>query len=203
MPAPPPPDGAGIGGGGGASPPGGGGGGGGPLGAPVKGIGGGGGGADGAPESAPGMGGAGGASKDPGIGGGGGASCGTGVEGFESVLSMAESGRGGAMVPKRIEASCLALPAPVGALDSESDSSSLSEPAADHSSSSGRRRDCGPVKEGESGLAASCWAILWKGLVEGRALEGVSAGGEKGCVWGIGGGEKAGAADASEERFLK
>lgn len=108
------------------------------------------------------------------------------------------------MVPKRMEASCLALPAPVGALDSESDSSSLSEPAADHSSSSGLRRDCGPVKEGMSGLATSCCAMRWKGLVDGKLSEGVAADGEKGCVWGIGGGEKAGvAAEASDDRFLK
>jgi hypothetical protein len=139
-PTPPPPAGragAGIGGGGGTSPGaalfGNGGGGG----ADEPGIGGGGGGAAGAPEL--GNGGAGGApdgpeSKAPGIAGA--ASC-TGVAG---LLSMADNGLGGAMVPKRIDARCFADP-PVGASSPSSLESSLSDSALDQSSSSGRRRD--------------------------------------------------------------
>jgi hypothetical protein len=180
LPAPAPAPGGGGGGATGA-PPGGGGGGGGPLGAP-----------------SPGIGGAGGA------GGGGGLAVsnppvpegvsGTGVAGLlpVSARSIALNGRGGAIVPNRIEASCFADPAPAGAGPSSSESS-CSEPAADHSSSSssGRRR--------EVGFTASWAAMRWKGLVEGRS----AGGGENGWVWGMGGGEKAGAAEASEERFLK
>lgn len=88
------------------------------------------------------------------------------------------------MVPNRIDAKCLADPL-AGGSSSLSLSSSLSDPAADQSSSSGRRRDCAPVKVGVRGLAASCWAILWKGLVEWRSAGGgggggAAAGGEKG-----------------------
>jgi hypothetical protein len=72
----------------------------------------------------------------------------TGVAGLLSI------GLGGAIVPKRIDASCFAEP-PVG-WASSSDESSFSESAADHSSSSGRRRDCGPVKVDMVGCDASC-----------------------------------------------
>jgi len=54
--------------------------------------------------------------------------------------SIADSGLGGAMVPKRIEASCLALP-PAGRSSSLSEESSSVESTTDHSSSSGRTRD--------------------------------------------------------------
>lgn len=151
MPAPPPLAGAGIGGAGGAPELGKGGGGGGADGAPEGGGGGGGGGAAGAPLDGAGGGGA---------GGGGTAdsnalalscdSC-TGVAG---LLSMADIGRGGAIVPNKIEANCLADP-PAGGSSSSSLEASFSEPAADHESSSGRRRDCGPVKLADRGLAAS------------------------------------------------
>ena len=127
----------GIGGGGGAEDPGIGGGGGGAAGAPDSGIGGGGGGGPSELDS-----------KAPAING---LSC-TGVEG---LLSIADNGRGGAIVPNRIDAKCLAEP-PVGAFPSSSLDSSLSDSATDHSSSSGRRRDCGPVYVGVSGFAASC-----------------------------------------------
>src|SRR5205823_5644917 len=135
----------GIGGGGGAEDPGiGGGGGGGAAGAPDSGIGGGGGG------GAPGL--------DAKAAGTDGKSC-TGVGG---LLSIADNGRGGAMVPNRIDARCLAEP-PFGASPSSS-LESFSDSATDHSSSSGRRRDCGPLYVGVSGFAASCCAIRWKGL---------------------------------------
>lgn len=81
----------GIGGGGGAPPAGIGGGGG----APPDGIGGGGG------------------APDAGIGGGGGGEPGAGELDFDG-FSMADIGRGGAMVPKRMEARCFALPPPGG-----------------------------------------------------------------------------------------
>jgi hypothetical protein len=125
----------GIGGGGGPAPGGGGGGGGG---APIDGIGGGGGG------------------PTPGMAGGGGGGAGGGVAADENVslgvepreglvglkaslLSAAERGLGGAIVPNNMEASCRALPAP--GPSSSSEESSLSEPTTDHSSSSGRTRD--------------------------------------------------------------
>jgi hypothetical protein len=106
----------------------GGGGGGGAPGAPPVGIGGGGGGAGGAVAL--------------GSRGAGGAAVGpvpiAGLDGAE-FPPAAERGRGGAMVPKRIEAKCLAPPA-IGPSSSE-DSSSLSEPTTDQSSSSGRTRE--------------------------------------------------------------
>lgn len=137
----------GKGGGGGAPIPGIGGGGGAPMlgiggggGAPALGMGGGGGGAlgDAPPKAEP-----------EGIGGGGGVpvlSIGgaDGVEGLStgvlgiSFSSIAERGRGGAMVPNRMEARCLALP-PVGWSISSSESSV--ESTTDHSSSSGRTRE--------------------------------------------------------------
>ena len=168
----------GIGGGGGAPESGNGGGGGGADGAPEGGGGGGGGGAVGAPLDGTGGGGA---------GGGGAAdsnalalfceSC-TGVAG---LLSMADIGRGGAIVPNKIEANCFADPPAGGSSSSSLEASSFSEPAADHESSSGRRRDCVPVKLAVRGLAASCCAILWNGLVECKSAAG-GAGGENGCA---------------------
>jgi hypothetical protein len=157
---------AGIGGGGG------GGGGGGALGTPESGIGGGGGGALGAPES--------------GIGGGGGGARELGSKvvgadrlsstGVDGLLSIADNGRGGAMVPKRMDARCLADP-PVGPSSPSSLESSLSDSAADHSSSSGRLRDWGPVLVCVSGFAASCCAMRWNGLVDDSSF-GADGGGE-------------------------
>lgn len=106
----------GIGGAGGAPPAGMGGGGG----APPEGIGGGG----GAPVE--------------GIGGGGGGEPGAGEFGFE-VFSIADIGRGGAIVPKRIEARCFALPPPGGW--SSSSSSSLDSTTDQSSSSVGFARE--------------------------------------------------------------
>ena len=78
-------------------------------------------------------------------------------------------------MPNRRDASCLAEP-PVGA--SSLSLSSLSDPASDQSSdSSCRRLEIPPVVVGVSGLAASCWASLAKGLVECSSF---CAGGEKG-----------------------
>jgi hypothetical protein len=66
-----------------------------------------------------------------------------GLVGIDPVpVPAAESGRGGPIVPKRIEARWRALPAP-GPSSSE-ESSSLSEPTTDHSSSSGRARETLP-----------------------------------------------------------
>ena len=95
------------------------------------------------------------------VGGGGGAEPeATGVDGLPTagdlgLSSMADRGRGGAIVPKRIEASCFALP-PVG-LSSPSPSEELSsvESMTDHSSSSGRCREGrGPVWSADSGGSA-------------------------------------------------
>lgn len=149
----------GIGGGGGALVPGIGGGGGG--GAPVKGIGGGGGGAVvGGPSSLP--------SKLPGIGGAAAEEAGACVEVVGLVgesaapfSSIAESGRGGAMLPKSIDASCFALP-PVTFSGPSSSSDEEVESTTDHSSSSCLRRDIGPpvgvdVRGGKGcDLATSC-----------------------------------------------
>lgn len=117
----------GIGGGGGGPPLGNGGGGGAELlgiggggGAPPVGIGGGGGGAGGL--------------KAP--------SLGAGLLGFDATPA-ADNGRGGPIVPKRMEARWRALPAP--GPSSSDESSSLSEPTTDQSSSSGRTRDVRPV----------------------------------------------------------
>ena len=174
-PLPPPPVGAAGGVGGGGTP-------GGGTGGAIEGAGGGGGGAS-ASALKPGATGAGGG------GGGGGMVVGTesasaasaagagitglswtGVDDFDGVLSsMALKGRGGAMVPNKMLASCFALPPP-GRSSSSSSDESKSDPAADQSSSaSGRTRDLrsngpGTVK---AGLALSCCcASRWKGLVD-------------------------------------
>lgn len=157
----------GMGGGGGAADPGIGGGGGGALGTLESGMGGGGGGADELGSKAPGI---------------DGPSC-TGVDG---LLSIADNGRGGAMVPKRMDARCLADP-PVGASSPSSLESSLSDSATDHSSSSGRLRDWGPVYVCVSGCAASCCAMRWNGLVDESSF-GAAGGGESGCVGATGAG---------------
>lgn len=129
----------GIGGGGGASEPGIGGGGG----AVVEGIGGAGGGTatgrlSDSSSNAPGMGGA--TEGDDGFCVGIVALVGLSTD---LISSIAESGRGGAMVPNSIEASCLALP-PVTWSGPSSSSEEDVESTTDHSSSSCRRRDIGP-----------------------------------------------------------
>ena len=157
----PPPGGAGGGAGGAPGIPGGGGGGG-AGGAPKPGIGGGGGalelgigGGGEALELGIGGGGGGAAAGDPslsklpgieGSGGGGDKAApvlgvgGAGLVGVSGFLSsIADRGLGGAIVPNKIDASCLALP-PVG-LSVSSSSSDEVESTTDHSSSSGRTRD--------------------------------------------------------------
>lgn len=168
-----PPPAPGISGGGGAAPVGGiGGGGGGLEGAAESGIGGGGGGGGGGEEGDVGPllsgmgGGGGGAAGAPelGTGGGGGGGdaigasfAGAGLADVE-FLPAADSGRGGAIVPNKMEANWAAFPPP-GRSSSESSSSSLSEP---QSSESARFLETGPVGAGVA------WAIiLWKGLVDG------------------------------------
>lgn len=139
-------------------PGGGGGGAGGALGIPAGGGGGGGGagGAAGAPDVGIGGGGGGGAvgisssSKVPGMEGGGGGDMAVAVLGVRDaglvglsvdfLSSIADRGRGGAIVPKSMEASCFALP-PVGLFVSPSSSEDEVESTTDHSSSSGRTRD--------------------------------------------------------------
>lgn len=130
--------GGGGGGAGGAPAIPGGGGGGGAGGAPDGGIGGGGGAASGGPPS----------SKLPGIGGAGGgekAVSATGAAGLlglsiDFLSSIADRGLGGAIVPNRMDASCLALP-PVGLSVSSSSSEDEVESTTDQSSSSGRARE--------------------------------------------------------------
>lgn len=133
----------------------------------------------------------------PGKGGGGGGAgggcvpvpngmCGAdGVDGLPKPLpvvvgdlavSMALRGRGGAMVPKRMEASCLALP-PTGRSSSSEEEGSSLESTTDHSSSSGRTREgrepVGVEEKGGRDLAFSCWVRRWKGLVETSVAEDV------------------------------
>lgn len=101
---------------------------------------------------------------------------------------MALRGRGGAMVPKRMEASCLALP-PVGRASSSEESGESLESTTDHSSSSGRTREgrepVGVEEKGGGGalVVVSCWVRRWKGLVEISVVEVVVEG-----VWDGGGG---------------
>ena len=108
------------------------------------------------------------------------------------LSSIADNGLGGAMVPKRMDARCLALPRSGRSGSSSSEEESSLEFTTDHSSSSCRTRLRFPVGVEVNGggnawdlgaeLAAafSCWASLWNGLVD------VSGGGEvmvEGC-WG-------------------
>ena len=90
--------------------------------------------------------------------------------------SDALRGLGGAMVPKRMEARCLAL-VPVGrSSSSEEEEGSSVESRTDHSSSSGRTRegrDEGGEEEVEGG---SWWVRRWKGLVECSVVEDVVVG---------------------------
>ena len=156
-------------GGGGGAPPGGMGGGGGGGAVPV-GKGGGG----GTPALLSGNGGAGGGgAEELGKGGAGGGELGlailAGLPGTEEepLLSSDERGRGGPMVPKRREASCLAPP-PVRWSSSSSDSSA-EDSTTDQSSSSGRAR----VRGGVGALATLSWVRRWKGFVETGSVGGV------------------------------
>lgn len=187
--------GGGGGGRGGAIPGIGGGGGGGAAGAAIEGIGGGGGGAAGAELGpAPGIGGGGGGEGGAAAGAGADASGGGGAgatgeltAGGEAVVgllsSIAESGRGGPIVPKRIEANWAALVPPGLSSSESSSSSSLSEPQP---SSSGRFRDMGPVGA-DTAVALASWVMRWKGLVETSGWTGGAGGagaaGAAGVLW--------------------
>ena len=111
-----------------------GGGGGGALGAPVGGMGGGGGGADGAPEP---MGGE--ATGEETVG-----ELTGGVEVEADLLSAADRGRGGAMVPKRMEASWAALLPPPRPSSESSSLESLSWSVPQSSSCSWGFLEIGP-----------------------------------------------------------
>ena len=95
------------------------------------------------------------------------------------------------MVPKRMEASCFALP-PVGpASSSEEEEGSSFESTTDHSSSSGRTREGRVVEERGVGrdlvVDSCCWVKRWKGLVEISVVVDASAV-EGGGGWVAGGG---------------
>lgn len=84
------------------------------------------------------------------------------------LLSIDERGRGGAMVPKRMEASCLAPPWEGASSSSEDESS---ESTTDQSSSSWRPslRAGGPegsLKVGVTALLAFSCVRRWKGFVD-------------------------------------
>lgn len=184
--SPPPAGILGIDGAGGAPAPGIGGGGGGPPGAPAPGIWGGGGGAEGLPD---GSGGGGGAFDGLafGIGGaGGGPDDAVGDAGVIATAglsrpvglflsSMAESGRGGPMVPKRMLASCFAEP-PVGP-SSSSDEELASSSTTDQSSSSPPRVRVRAVGADAGPFCPS----RWKGLVD-SAAAGVGTDGAAGSA---------------------
>lgn len=95
------------------------------------------------------------------------------------MSSAADRGRGGAMVPKSIEANWRAFPAP--GPSSSSEESSRSEPTTDHSSSSGRTREgLAPVGlaacTGAGALAAWTGGRRWNGFVS--CVGGDTTGGE-------------------------
>ena len=115
---------------------------------------------------------------------------GAGLDGLSADLlsSIADNGLGGAIVPNRIDASCLALP-PVGLSASSSSEEDEVESTTDHSSSSGRTRDGRlPVGVEVRGVGndwdltdSCCWVRRWKGFVDSALAfgevtdEGVSA----------------------------
>ncbi|GAM88810.1 hypothetical protein ANO11243_068440 [Dothideomycetidae sp. 11243] len=158
-----------MGGGGGAPPDGIGGGGG----APLPGIGGGG----GAPPL--GIGGGGGAPLD-GIGGGGGGADGLACAGEAGVepdpVFMLDSGRGGAIVPNKIDARCLALPPPgrPPSFSSSSDDDDESSTTDQSSSSLGAARVRAGAAEGSGRLvmAPAVPPMRWKGFVDAPASAG-------------------------------
>ena len=83
-------------------------------------------------------------------------------------VPAADRGRGGPIVPKRMDARWRAFPAP-GPSSSE-ESSSLSESTTDHSSSSGRTRERGPVgwvmSDSDFVASGEVGGRRWKGFVE-------------------------------------
>src|SRR5690242_19786141 len=112
--------------------------------------------------------GGGGGTEPAGMGGGGGIPAGAGVWAGESLLSIDDSGRGGAIVPNKMEAKCLAPPC-VGASSSSEDESS--ESTTDQSSSSCLPRvraegAAGSLNIGAAALVACSWVKRWNGLVD-------------------------------------
>ncbi len=83
------------------------------------------------------------------------------------LSSVADKGRGGPMVPKRIDASWAAL-VPLGLSSSESSSSSsLSEPQPSSVSARFRDDETGPAAAAAAAGVAGAGAVMrWKGLVE-------------------------------------
>jgi hypothetical protein len=113
--------------------------------------------------------GGGGGAEPAGIGGGGGMPAGgAGLAAGESLLSIEDNGRGGAIVPNKIEARCLAPPC-VGASSSSEDESS--ESTTDQSSSSCRPRvradgAAGSLNVGTAALVACSCVKRWNGFVD-------------------------------------
>jgi len=185
------------------------GGGGGGGGAPVEGIGGGGGGgALGADPVVGGIGGGGGGGADgaeAGVGDDGVSWAGVGelTVGEADLSPAAESGRGGAMVPKRMDASWAAL-LPPGRSSSESSSDESSSLSVPQSSSSCRFLDTGPEETEGAPIAAptalaadpaafdTACVMRKKGLVD-------SAGGAGGDAAGGAAGVEALALDGASE----
>lgn len=85
-------------------------------------------------------------------------------------LPAALNGRGGPIVPKSMDANIFALPAP--GFSSSEESSSLSDPTTDHSSSSGLTRlgrppgPVGWVVNGDAAGGLVAWVRRWNGLVD-------------------------------------
>jgi hypothetical protein len=93
---------------------------------------------------------------------------GAGLAAGVSLLSIDDNGRGGAIVPNRIEAKCLAPPC-VGASSSSEDESS--ESTTDQSSSSCRPRvradgAAGSLNVGTAALVACSCVRRWNGFVD-------------------------------------
>jgi len=127
-------------------------------------------------------GGAGGAAVSAAGGGGGAGTVGelTGdAEAAAPLSPAADRGRGGAIVPNKIEASCAALVPPGRSSSESSSSSSLSEPHP--SSVSARLREMGPADGAGAAVAAAgaadCAAKRWNGLFD---TSGWAAGGAGG-----------------------
>ena len=80
--------------------------------------------------------------------------------------SMADIGRGGAIVPNRMDASCLALP-PLGRSSSSSDESSDDSTTDQSSSSFGAARVRAGAADGSGRAVLFCSVVMrWNGLVD-------------------------------------
>ena len=113
--------------------------------------------------------GGGGGAEPAGIGGGGGIPAGgAGLWTGESLLSIADKGLGGAIVPNKIEAKCLAPPCEGPSSSSEDESS---ESTTDQSSLPCRARvradgTVGSFRVGAAALVAGSWVRRWNGFVD-------------------------------------